>query len=129
MYFRLIEKLFDIARRVPFLAMTIIEKNHFDSPWLFRTKPLQTNTNQSISEIPLQLAQPPTPVPIPIQHQKHTSSIQITPIQIQQEQQRQAARARVPTAPIPIDPKKVTKSSTAPNLPTSNSLSEMFRVI
>ncbi|CAF1199826.1 unnamed protein product [Adineta ricciae] len=37
------EKLFDIARRVPFLAMTILERNGIDSPWLFRTKPLDTD--------------------------------------------------------------------------------------
>lgn len=126
------EKLFDIARRVPFLAMTIIEKNNLDSPWLFRTQPLQTNTNQPTPDISLQLAQPPTPVPIPVAHQKQTTSINVTPVV--QEQQRQILRPRVPppppqTAPLPIDPKKVVKSSTAPNLPTSNSLSEMFRVI
>ncbi|CAF3229839.1 unnamed protein product [Rotaria socialis] len=56
------------------------------------------------------------------------------PAQSQQEQkqqriqQTQNLRIRVPTGPIPMDPKKVVKSSTAPNLPTSNSLSEMFRI-
>ncbi|CAM4940976.1 unnamed protein product [Rotaria socialis] len=50
------------------------------------------------------------------------------PAQSQQEQkqqriqQTQNLRIRVPTGPIPMDPKKVVKSSTAPNLPTSNSL-------
>ncbi|CAF4877859.1 unnamed protein product, partial [Rotaria socialis] len=49
------------------------------------------------------------------------------PAQSQQEQdqqrlqQTQNLRIRVPTGPIPMDPKKVVKSSTAPNLPTSNS--------
>jgi hypothetical protein len=38
-------------------------------------------------------------------------------------------RSRATTGPIPVDPKKVAKSSTAPNLRTSHSLSEMFRVI
>jgi broad specificity phosphatase PhoE len=138
------EKLFDIARRVPFLAMTIVEKNNLDSPWLFRTQPLQAGATQSIHEISLQLAQPPTPVPIPITHhpiaqqkqqpqqqqqQKHTTAIQITPIQSQRIQPNQILPARAPTGPISIDPRKVVKSSTAPNLPTSNSLSEMFRVI
>ncbi len=121
--------------------MTIIEKNNLDSPWLFRTQPLQTGTTQSTREIALHLAQPPTPVsfatashqtntqqkPLPPsqqQQQKHTSSIQITPVQPQRIQQNQVVRTRPP-----IDPKKVVKSSTAPNLPTSNSLSEMFRVI
>jgi len=37
---------------------------------------------------------------------------------------------RITTVPMPVvDPKKVVKSSTAPNLPTSKSLSDMFRVI
>ena len=142
----MIEKLFDIARRVPFLAMTIVEKNSLDSPWLFRTQPLQASASQSTHEIALQLAQPPTPVPTPVTHhpipqpkqqpplppapqQKHTASIQITPIQPQRIQQNQILPSRTTTAPIPIDPRKVVKSSTAPNLPTSNSLSEMFRVI
>ncbi len=142
----MIEKLFDIARRVPFLAMTIVEKNNRDSPWLFRTQPLQTDTTQSTHEIALELARSSTPVSVPIpqqpvvqqkppQQQKHLSSVQVTPAQPQQEQQQQRIqqsqnlRTRVATGPIPIDPKKVVKSSTAPNLPTSNSLSEMFRVI
>jgi len=110
--------------------MTIVEKNHIGSPWLFRTQPLQTSTTRDIS---LELAQPPTPVPIPhhpVTAQKHSAQPQQQP---QQEQQRvpqsQNLRPRVPAGPIPTDPKKVVKSSTAPNLPTSKSLSEMFRVI
>jgi hypothetical protein len=128
--------------------MTIVEKNNHDSPWLFRTQPLQAGTPQSQHEVSLQLAQPPTPIPVPITHhpiaqqkqqptpppppppqqqqQKHTSSIQVTPQRIQQNQ---ILPARASAGPIPIDPRKVVKSSTAPNLPTSNSLSEMFRVI
>lgn len=120
--------------------MTIVEKNGPDGPWLFRTQPLQTGSTPSTREIALELAPPPTPVPHhpivqqkptpapppppAVQQQKHPSSMQsqrIPPAQI--------LRPRVPTGPIPIDPKKVVKSSTAPNLPTSNSLSEMFRVI
>lgn len=139
-----LEKLFDIARRVPFLAMTIVEKNSPDSQWLFRTQPLQTGTTLSTREIALELAPPPTPVqrqpiiqqkpiqpapPQSIQQQKHASPIQMNPMQSQRVQQNQILRPRIPTGPIPIDPKKVVKSSTAPNLPTSNSLSEMFRVI
>ncbi|CAF3352238.1 unnamed protein product [Rotaria socialis] len=146
------EKLFDIARRVPFLAMTIVEKNGIDRPWLFRTQPLQTSTTQSMLEVALELAKPPTPVPAAIPPHHHPvpqlkqlpipppppappSSIKMIPAQSQQEQdqqrlqQTQNLRIRVPTGPIPMDPKKVVKSSTAPNLPTSNSLSEMFRVI
>lgn len=138
--FQSLEKLFDIARRVPFLAMTIVEKNGPDGPWLFRTQPLQTGTTLSTREIALELAPPPTPVPHhpiiqqkpappPIQQQKHASSIQVNPMQSHRIPPTQMLRPRIPTGPIPIDPKKVAKSSTAPNLPTSNSLSEMFRVI
>ncbi|CAF4244267.1 unnamed protein product [Rotaria magnacalcarata] len=143
------EKLFDIARRVPFLAMTIVEKNGIDSPWLFRTQPLQTGTTQTMFEVALELAKPPTPVPVaipphhpvpqlkqlPIPLPLPAPSIKMIPAQSQQEQDQQRIqqiqnlRIRVPTGPIPMDPKKVVKSSTAPNLPTSNSLSEMFRVI
>jgi hypothetical protein len=126
--------------------MTIVEKNNRDSPWLFRTQRLQTDATQLTHETALELAQSSTPVSVPIpphqpvvqqkqpQPQKHLSSVQVTPAQPQQEQQQriqqnQNLRTRVPTGPIPVDPKKVVKSSTAPNLPTSNSLSEMFRVI
>ena len=131
--------------------MTIVEKNNPDGPWLFRTQPLQTGTTLSTHEIALELAPPPTPVPHhpimqqkpvkapppppppppsqpPIQ-QKHPSSIRMPPMQSQRLPPNQILRPRIPTGPIPIDPKKVVKSSTAPNLPTSNSLSEMFRVI
>jgi hypothetical protein len=111
--------------------MTIVEKNNLDSPWLFRTQPLQTDTTRATPEISLELAQPPTPVPAAIPYhpipQKHISSIQITPAQPHQEQRIQQSQILRPR--IPADPKKVVKSSTAPNLPTSNSLSEMFRVI
>ena len=147
-----LEKLFDIARRVPFLAMTIVEKNSPDGQWLFRTQPLQTGTTLSTREIALELAPPPTPVPHhPIIQQKpvqgppppppppvqpslqqqkhHPSHMQMNQAQAQRLPPNQILRPRVPTGPIPIDPKKVVKSSTAPNLPTSNSLSEMFRVI
>jgi outer membrane biosynthesis protein TonB len=130
----LTEKLFDIARRVPFLAMTILEKNSMDSPWLFRTQPLQAGTTPSVHEVPPEPTQPPPPTfhhPV-VQQKPQAAAIQMTPAQPQQEQhlqQNQNLRPRVPTGPIPIDPKKVVKSSTAPNLPTSNSLSEMFRVI
>ena len=122
--------------------MTIVEKNNIDSPWLFRTQPLQASAIQSVNEISLQLAQPPTPVPVPITHhpipqqkqpppppqqqqQKHITSVQ----QPQRIPQNQILPVRASAGPIPIDPRKVVKSSTAPNLPTSNSLSEMFRVI
>ena len=124
--------------------MTIVEKNGPEGPWLFRTQPLQTGTSLSTREIALELAPPPTPgphhpiiqqkpvpppPPPPIQQQKHASSMQVNPMQSQRIPPNQMLRPRVPTGPIPIDPKKVVKSSTAPNLPTSNSLSEMFRVI
>ena len=144
------ERLFDIARRVPFLAMTIIEKNSLDSPWLFRTQPLQTAQTQSIREVGLELVPPPTPIsmagatlPLQQQQQPIQKSPQLNQMQTQQtlafnptEQARLPpnlnanARARLPpTGPIQVDPKKVVKSSTAPNLQMSNSLSKMFRVI
>ena len=56
----LLEKLFDIARRVPFLAMTIVEKNGNDGSWHFRTQPLQTDQTESTREVPLELV-PPVP--------------------------------------------------------------------
>lgn len=119
--------------------MTIVEKNGQDSPWLFRTQPLQTGSTPSTREIALELAPPPTSVPFPHQpviQQKQQQQKQQPPSTEQQQQQQQQRvqqnqipRTRLPAAPIPIEPKKVVKSSTAPNLPTSNSLSEMFRVI
>lgn len=144
--------------------MTIVEKNSIDSPWLFRTQPLQTAATPSMREVALELAKPPTPVPggmphhpmppskaLPQPKQQSVSQVSAPPPppppplastsaqmasnQPQQEQEQQRIqqslhqRIRVPSGPIPIDPKKVVKSSTAPNLPTSNSLSEMFRVI
>ena len=118
--FCLQEKLFDIARRVPFLAMTIVEKKSIDGPWLFRTQPLQADATPTIHEVSIELPQPPTPMQQPSQNSTQ---------QEQRLQQIQNLRLQGPTGPIPIDPKKVAKSSTAPNLPTSNSLSEMFRVI
>jgi hypothetical protein len=175
-----LEKLFDIARRVPFLAMTILEKNITDNIWLFRTQPLQTSQTQSMREISLQLASIPTPTPMTshnhsmtqhgqqqvLQHhhqqqpqQRHHHQQQQHHHQQQQQQQQQYhhqqqqrpqvqatavytqqnqpqifqhienIRLPSPAATIPIDPKKVKKSSTAPNLRTSTSLSEMFRVI
>ena len=130
-----LEKLFDIARRVPFLAMTIIEKNNLDSPWLFRTQPLQTGATPSIREVSLELAPPPTPVlnqPAMQQKQVKQPLHFPTPPPVHEQQrleQMSNLRARPPLGPMPVDPKKVAKSSTAPNLPTSNSLSEMFRVI
>lgn len=139
--FRL-EKLFDIARRVPFLAMTIVEKSKPDSPWMFRTQPLQTIPTESLGDVEPemahpssvagtmslnhsmnQLAQPPLPRPQP------------QPPQQQQQQQhrlQQIENLRQTLSlngVVPIDPKKVVKSSTAPNLPTSDSFGEMFRVI
>jgi len=99
--------------------MTIIEKNSLDSPWMFRTKPLQTGQTQSTREVALQLA------PIPAAINQNQSQMLA-----QQQQQQQQQRPRVPpNLPTAVDPKKVVKSSTAPNLPTSNSMSEMFHVI
>ena len=136
------ERLFDIARRVPFLAMTIIEKNSLDAPWLFRTQPLQTAQTQSIREVGLELVPPPTPVSLAGPTLPLNQPMQKPP-QLQQslgynpaEQARLPpnpnanARPRLPPGPIPVEPKKVVvKSSTAPNLQMSNSLSKMFRVI
>ncbi len=94
-----------------------------NTPWLFRTQSLQASTTSSVQEVPpepttVQAVVPQKPPAQPQQEQQE-----------QRLQQHQNLRARIPTNPIPIDPKKVVKSSTAPNLPTSNSLSEMFRVI
>lgn len=145
-----LEKLFDIARRVPFLAMTIVERNSMDAPWLFRTQPLQTGPTQSTHEVALQLAPIPTPVPsmnhehvmiqrnqqqqvlqrqVPQKHHQpsphpHPNALYMQPNSAQHQQ-----RPRPLAGSVLIDPKKVVKSSTAPNLPTSNSLSQMFRVI
>ncbi|CAF2613411.1 unnamed protein product [Rotaria sp. Silwood2] len=169
------EKLFDIARRVPFLAMTIVEKNGINSPWLFRTRPLQTNSTQSLQELPFELISPSTPLGMignnhsmtpQGQQQIHRQQQQQQQKQNQQPSQIQTAAAyakqnqqppqiqtgatytqqnqqpkqqtatsienlqiKPPNGLIPIDLKKVVKSSTAPNLRMSNSLSEMFRVI
>lgn len=122
--------------------MTIIEKNSLDSPWLFRTKPLQTGQTQSTREVALQLAPIPTinhnhnQNQISTQQQQHLQRQQLLQKQQQQQQQQRLQqvehmRARGPPLglPAPVDPKKVVKSSTAPNLPTSHSTSEMFRVI
>jgi broad specificity phosphatase PhoE len=160
------EKLFDIARRVPFLAMTIIEKNGINSPWLFRTRPLQSNPTQSMQELPFELITPSTPLGMVGNNHSLTSQGQ-QQMQRQQQQQQQkqnqqpsltqanAAYVQQNQQPIqqsqqlpqqnlasienlqlkssigllPIDLKKVVKSSTAPNLRISNSLSEVFRVI
>ena len=145
--FYLLEKLFDIARRVPFLAMTILEKNGPDNPWLFRTQPLKSGPTESMREVPLRLAPIPPPASLINQqqqqqrhhHQKQqqpqppmsSSTIYIPPHQQQQQrlQQIENLRSRLPPVPNAIDPKKVVKSSTAPNLPTVHSHSEMFRVI
>jgi len=216
----LLEKLFDIARRVPFLAMTILEKNGMDSPWLFRTQPLQTSQAESMREVAPDLSslstaaatigqnhsviqhegqqlqrhhqqqqhqnqhQQPSQVqtattvytqqnyPYQQQQQKQQQPrsqqteqlrhgmptgtavmntqqnqhqqlprVQTAAVYTQQNQQQQQQQQRhrlqqienlrhgMPIGTSTVDPKKVVKSSTAPNLPTSNSLSEMFRVI
>ena len=85
-------------------------------------------------EVPLELAQLATPVVVPVpahpmlehsqQHLQHKP-----PSHLQQQQQQRLEQMQQLRSRPPIDPKKVVKSSTAPNLPTSNSLSEMFRVI
>jgi len=69
------------------------------------------------------------------QHQQSPQA-QAAAVYTQQNQQQQQGplhiehiRHRSLGGPIPNELKKVAKSSTAPNLPTSNSLSEMFRVI
>ena len=123
--------------------MTIVEKKGLDSPWLFRTQALQTGLTESMRDIPLQLARIPTPAPILNQQQQlqrhpHQPPPPIPPATIylspnpqqQRLQQIENLRSRVPNIPnVGLDPRKVVKSSTAPNLPTSHSHSEMFRVI
>ncbi|CAF3395356.1 unnamed protein product [Rotaria socialis] len=141
------EKLFDIARRVPFLAMTILEKNGINNPWLFRTRALQT---QLIREEASASARPTTPVNVtgqnflvnskeqrshyqqpPTTNHQNSPQIQPTTAYAQQNlphienQQYQTA----PNGPFTIDLKKIVKSSTAPNLRVNNSRNEMFRVI
>ncbi|CAF1134016.1 unnamed protein product [Rotaria sordida] len=135
------EKLFDLARRVPFLAMTIIEKNGINNPWLFRTRPLQTNQTQTIHELPFESLSSSTRLDMVDTNHLMTQ-------QGQQQQQQQSTQiptiakyakpnhplieklqSESPTSLIPIDFKKVVKSSTAPNLRMSSSLSEMFHVI
>ncbi|CAF1100961.1 unnamed protein product [Adineta ricciae] len=128
------EKLFDIARRVPFLAMTIVEKSHINSPWLFRTQPLQTGSPQSIPDNSHEITQtsaqlPPSGVQQSLSQQKQQqqqqqqklSSQQFHPghFHLEQQSARQNGRPRITSSSIPIDPKKVVKSSTAPNLPTN----------
>jgi len=71
------------------------------------------------------------------QQQQKSSQAQAAAVYTQQNQQQQQqgpqhiehTRHRSFAGPIPTEPTKVAKSSTAPNLRTSNSLSEMFRVI
>jgi hypothetical protein len=75
------------------------------------------------------------------QQQQKSSQAQAAAVYTQQNQQQQQQqqqqgpqhiehiRHRSFAGPIPTEPTKVAKSSTAPNLRTSNSLSEMFRVI
>ncbi|CAF1168816.1 unnamed protein product [Didymodactylos carnosus] len=140
------EKLFDIARRVPFLAMTIVEKNIAEGQWLFRTQPLQVAPTQSMREtidrielqapIPYnqipskQLAaqqlppQPPSVLPPQVSQQMPFGQ----PLFNQQQQPIPPQPPRIPLRGNSIDT-KVTRSLTAPNLRTSHSLSEMFRVI
>ena len=121
----LIEKLFEIARRVPFLAMTIIEKKSLDSPWFFRAEPLQTTSTRSSRELATEIISPMTIPPLPIQNYSTESYGQIG----QSRQQSPNGQVRLPNGPILIDPKKIGKSSTEPNMPISHSRSRMFRVV
>lgn len=101
--------------------MTIIEKNSINTPWLFRTRPLQTEQSQSVQEVRS---------PTTVEHNQRIIQQQPSPVQMPVvHAQKSQPQLRVSTGPITIDPRKVVKSSTAPNLRTSNSLSTMFRVI
>ena len=89
--------------------MTIIERVSINSPWLFRTQPLQTDLSLTGREVSLE---------------------QTANTNTNQSSKAQKLSETIPVrSRVAIDPKKVVKSSTAPNLPTSNSLSEMFHVI
>ena len=120
--------------------MTIIERNSIDSPWLFRTQPLQTGQTQSTREVALELTQPTVgpspvspPVSIPIKNQPTNSYVQlakpIPPIQRTVPQPVNPLRVRSANAVITVDPKKVLKSSTDPNLRQNHSTNNIFRVI
>lgn len=129
------ERLFDIARRVPFLAMTIVERNSIENQWLFRTQPLQTGQTTSMRELALELTQPvnvQTSIPISSQNPYGQTLKNILP---KPTLQRPALppidnlRIRPSNQIVSIDPKKVVKSSTEPNLRQSHSMTNIFRVI
>lgn len=126
--------------------MTILEKNGINNPWLFRTKPLQTQPTQDGKS---ETTRPATP--LSVINRSYSISQQGQAAHYQQQKQ-SVKRPQIPTTttttyaqqslqdvenipyrqstgPFTIDMKKVIKSSTAPNLRVSNSLSEMFRVI
>lgn len=111
----LIEKLFEIARRVPFLAMTIIEKKSLESPWFFRAEPLQLNRTQSSREVASEGVSSTTMNPYG--RQKHSRPPNSN------------AQARLANRSALIDQKMIAKSSTAPSLPDSHAASRMFRLV
>ncbi|CAF3972187.1 unnamed protein product [Adineta steineri] len=148
------EKLFDIARRVPFLAMTILERNSLDSPWLFRTLPLQTDRPASMIETEIEQSLPTSvvkpmghnhsinhqgqPKQVSRHHQQHdpySSPVQNASQYVrhnqhhQRPQQIENQRYQVSNGGIPVELQKLAKSSTLPDLQTSRSYTEMFHVI
>ncbi|CAF1414568.1 unnamed protein product [Adineta steineri] len=148
------EKLFDIARRVPFLAMTILERNSLESPWLFRTLPLQTDRPASMIETEIEQSLPTSivkpmghnhsinhqgqPKQVSRHHQQHdpySSPVQNASQYVRHNQQHQRPqeienlRYHVSNGGMPVELQKLTKSSTLPDLQTSRSYTEMFHVI
>lgn len=119
--------------------MTIIEKHNIHSPWLFRTRPLQTNETKSTREVvPSETVAESSHNNTTMQQmQRHQYQKQQEPSKLQPYPQQQlqnlsqidSRTARAAGGPFPLDPKRVVKSSTAPNLHVSHSLSEVFRVI
>lgn len=128
--------------------MTILERYSLDSPWLFRTKPLDTNETEAIGKAEHEMSLPTLALPVtnhkqnvghphpePSQHlhsQKHLSYIQATATYPQQQQRFQPienVRHLSANGVLPADRKKVLKSSTVPNLAMNHSFADMFRVI
>ena len=95
--------------------MTIIEKKSLESPWFFRAEPLQINRTQSSREVASEEVSPTTidPYGVPKRSRPPNSN----------------AQARLVNRSALIDPKKIAKSATEPNLPDSHAVSRMFRVV
>ena len=137
--------------------MTILERNGIDSPWLFRTKPLDTDEAEAMRKGEYEMSLPASVLSAtnhkknigyqgpessqPFNSQQYLPQTQGAPLyhhhhHPQQQQQQQQSfqhieNGRHPSANgvLQADLKKVLKSSTVPNLSTNNSFANMFRVI